>query len=74
MKDEVKGKLIKRVQEESYARGSMIVTGKLHRVTVRAQVLTRAVAACTTVRQDLLAIVQKYVEDNVELVELDYQP
>jgi hypothetical protein len=38
------------------------------------QVLTHAVAACTAVRQDLMAFVQKYIEDDVELVELDYQP
>lgn len=55
---EADGKLIKRVQEESSARGSMIVT----------------VSACAAVRQELKAIVRNYVHEDVKLVELDYQP
>lgn len=58
VQNEVKGKLIKRVQDESSVLGSMVVT----------------VSATTTVRQDLRAIVQSHVDDEVVLVELDYQP
>lgn len=55
---EADGKLIRRVQEESSARGNMIVT----------------VSACTAVRQELRAIARNYVHENVTLIELDYQP
>ncbi|KAJ2982302.1 hypothetical protein NQ176_g1475 [Zarea fungicola] len=58
IQEEVKGKLIKRVQEESSTVGSMIVT----------------VSASATVRQELRANVQRHVDDEVSLIELDYQP
>ncbi|KAJ3494077.1 hypothetical protein NLG97_g4307 [Lecanicillium saksenae] len=58
IEEEVKGKLIKRVQEESPTIDSMIVT----------------VSASASVRQDLRANVKRHVGDGVSLVELDYQP
>ncbi|KJZ70774.1 hypothetical protein HIM_09824 [Hirsutella minnesotensis 3608] len=74
VKDEVAGKYIKRVQEEASTRGDMVVTGKCLLLTLLTKRLTVIVATSTGIRQELRAIVQRFVDNKVDLVELDYQP
>ncbi|KAI9147310.1 Ferric reductase transmembrane component [Paramyrothecium foliicola] len=58
VQEEAAGQYIKKVQDESITRKDMIVT----------------VSASSRIRLDLRNIVRQFLDDKVEMIELDYQP
>jgi hypothetical protein len=73
LQEEVEGRYIKRVQHEARKRREMLVLGKGSYLILPLKLLINLVSGAGELRDKLRDLVRGYLDEKVELAELEYQ-